>query len=82
MPLPDINSDDLSCTEIDSKRDINGRCSLLAGQNGRRFHTLCKEKIVDHCQQDNGKNATQRVSADADIDMLMCAGDLSHSAPV
>ena len=28
--LSDINSDDLSCTEIDSKRDINGRCSLLA----------------------------------------------------
>ena len=43
---------------------------------------LCKEEIVDHRQLDNGKNATQRVSADADIDMLICAGDLSHSEPV
>ena len=46
------------------------------------LRTLCKEEIVEHRQLDNGKNATQRVSADADIDMLICAGDLSHSAPV
>lgn len=35
---------------------------------------MCKEEIVDHRQLDNVKNATQRVSADADIEILIVLG--------